>query len=118
MLRSQGYQVASARDGREALAVCEAQGRPVHLVVTDIVMPNMGGRELMQNVRRIYPEAGIILMSGYTDDLLVQQDVQTTNACFLQKPFSPADLLAKVREALGREETSRVARAAVGADQA
>jgi CheY-like chemotaxis protein len=116
VLKSQGYQVASARDGREALAVFERLDNPLQLLVTDIVMPNMGGRELMHNVRRIYPEARIILMSGYTDDLLVHQDVQTANACFLQKPFSPAELLAKVRDALGGEAASRVARAAMGTD--
>ena len=115
VLRGQGYAVVEAQDGRAALATCAELTDPLQLVITDIIMPVMGGRELLQSISSIYPEARIILMSGYTDDLLLQRDVLTSGARFLQKPFSPGELLSAVREALTDGEKVRVERA-TGAD--
>jgi PAS domain S-box-containing protein len=101
VLSEAGYDVLSASDGEEALAVAEASARPVRLVVTDSVMPKLGGRELAERLRAERPEIGVIQMTGYTEDdpergghRLPDVDVH------LQKPFDSETLLRHVREVL------------------
>jgi CheY-like chemotaxis protein len=98
VLTESGYDVVEAADGEEALRVCrerEAASQRVDLILSDVVMPGMGGRQLAQQVRRTWPGARVLLMSGYDDDAIAGPD-----AMVLGKPFTAAVLAARVREAL------------------
>ncbi len=99
-LENRGYTVLEARDGAHAIEICEDRGQIIHLMVTDVVMPKMGGRELAQRVAPIRPEMRVLFVSGYTGDSLVLPGSQ---AAFLEKPFGPADLIKKVREILDQK---------------
>jgi signal transduction histidine kinase len=100
VLHKRGYQVIEASNGPEALRIYERRSREIHLVLTDMVMPHMSGRELGEQLRRIKPDVKIIYMSGYTDDVLVRTGALGPGMSFLQKPLRPEVLTAKVREAL------------------
>ncbi|HEY0303761.1 MAG TPA: PAS domain S-box protein, partial [Longimicrobiales bacterium] len=101
ILRKQGYQVLEARDGREAVEVAEEYAGDIHLLVTDVIMPNVGGRELSEKLVRLKPHVKVLFMSGYTDDQLLQRGVlQSGTGNFLEKPFTPDALARKVREVL------------------
>ena len=100
ILEGSGYTVLEAGTGAEAVRLCETHPSPIALVVTDMVMPEMGGRELSTYVGRLRPEAKILFMSGYTEDAALRRDATTRGATFLDKPFTPATLTQKVREAL------------------
>ncbi|MEP7381215.1 MAG: PAS domain-containing protein [Gemmatimonadota bacterium] len=100
ILQMQGYQVIEARDGLEALRQLAAASVPVKLVITDVVMPEMGGRELGERVRAQFPAMPMLYMSGYTDDALMRQGIDLEEAAFVQKPFTPAVLSLKVRQLL------------------
>jgi PAS domain S-box-containing protein len=100
-LRHQGYHILEAEHGDEALQICQAYQGPIHLLLTDVIMPNrMSGRELAEQVKALLPDTKILYMSGYTDDVIVQHGVLDASVNFLQKPFNPSDLLRKVREVL------------------
>jgi CheY-like chemotaxis protein len=100
-LRSLGYKVFGASSGEEALGVASEQEQ-IDLLITDVVMPKMGGRELSQMLGGLRPELKTIHMSGYTDDAVLKHGVHEWSATFLQKPFSLGTLARKVRDALGR----------------
>jgi CheY-like chemotaxis protein len=99
-LRANGYTVLEAGDAAEALRVAEVCLRPVHLLVSDVVMPAVGGRELAKRLAPLHPEMKVLFVSGYTDDTLVRLGLLEGQVHFLQKPFTPADLACKVREVL------------------
>jgi CheY-like chemotaxis protein len=99
MLVQNGYGVLEARDGREALRVCEAHPGPIQLVLTDLVMPNMKGAELAERLRHERPGLRILLMSGYTDGPVVQR-LGRGPVAFLPKPFTSVELVEKVRQVL------------------
>ena len=99
VLAEAGYAVVTARDGREALAMVE-DGVALDLVLTDVVMPVMGGRELCDRVRSARPGLPVVFMSGYTGTDVLRRGLRETGAPFLQKPFSPDSLTRKVREVL------------------
>jgi nitrogen-specific signal transduction histidine kinase/CheY-like chemotaxis protein len=99
-LRLYGYTVVEARHGGEALLACERHQGPIHLMVTDVVMPQMSGRELADRLTPLRPEMKIIYMSGYTEDALVQHGVADLSVAFLQKPFKPIELARQVRAVL------------------
>jgi signal transduction histidine kinase/ActR/RegA family two-component response regulator len=111
VLEELGYRVCVAKDGEEALAVSQEYRGPIHLVVTDVVMPNMGGRELALELWRTRPEARVLFMSGYTEDSIIQQGLRKPTVGFIGKPFHPDVLAKKVREMLevGRVNVSRSA---------
>ena len=99
-LRAAGYRVLEAGDGAEALRVAGGYLRPIHLLVSDVVMPGVGGRELAVRLAAVHPEARVLFMSGYADDAVVRHGVREEQVPFLPKPFAPADLARKVREVL------------------
>jgi CheY-like chemotaxis protein len=98
MLRDQGYQVLSTTEARQALEICGAYPGPIHLLVTDMVMPRMGGAELAEAARTLRTEMRVLYMSGYTDSATVNGGGETIP--FLQKPFTALELGRMVREAL------------------
>ncbi len=99
-LQAQGYTVLSALDGRAALDIAGQQCAPIALLVTDVVMPHMSGAELAHQLRLRTPDVRVLFVSGYTDDAVVRQGVLLSDVAFLQKPYSPAELAAKVRQVL------------------
>jgi CheY-like chemotaxis protein len=101
VLAKQGYRVLTAGNGEEALRILtNPEGERIDLLVTDMIMPRMGGRELAENVRKSRPEAKVLFMSGYTDDIAVHEGVLSREYKFLQKPFTYRALAHKVREVL------------------
>jgi PAS domain S-box-containing protein len=100
VLQNDGYKVLEARHGVEALEVCGEQEEPVHLVVTDVVMPKMNGPQLAELMRGMWPNLRVLFLSGYTDRALLHSGLLDGNHNFLQKPFTPQDLASKVREML------------------
>ncbi|MBE0567011.1 MAG: response regulator [Krumholzibacteria bacterium] len=102
VLRGRGYTVHTAGNGQEALALLEATGLAFDLLVTDVVMPRMGGPELAARLHRDRPGHRTLFMSGYTDSVLLQRGLIEGEVDLVAKPFSPAELLAKVREVLDR----------------
>jgi CheY-like chemotaxis protein len=101
-LESAGYTVLPAVDGTEALEICETSSARIDLVLTDVVMPRMSGRELTDRLRSTRPDTAILYMSGYTDDAVVLNGVLAEDMAFVQKPFSTATLACRVREVLDR----------------
>jgi PAS domain S-box-containing protein len=99
-LRLYGYTVLEARHGGEALLTCERYPGPIHLMVTDVVMPQMSGRELADRLTPLRPEMKVLYMSGYTEDALVQHGVADLSVAFLQKPFRPIELARRVHAVL------------------
>jgi two-component system, cell cycle sensor histidine kinase and response regulator CckA len=106
VLLAQGYRVFDAAVGRDALALLATAG-PIDLVVTDVVLPGMSGREVVEAVRRLRPEAAVLFISGYADDALIREGVLKSEVGFLQKPFSPSILAHKVREVLDARRSPR-----------
>ena len=97
-----GYTVLEASNGLEGIAVAEAYSGTLHLLVTDLVMPSLSGREIADRLAARKPGLRILFMSGYTEDVIVQQGVASASADFIQKPFSIGALTQKVREVLDR----------------
>ncbi len=100
VLQSQGYRVLEAHSGEAALALCQGDASPIDLLLTDVVMPGMNGRGLAERFAALRPGAGLLYMSGYTEDEALQQGVQNLGAAFLAKPFSAAALAEAIRTAL------------------
>ena len=101
-LRDAGYTVLEARSGASALAYADEHREPIHLVITDLVMPGMNGRELVERWRARHPETRALFMSGYTDATAHSQGGLPVGAAFIQKPFAPSALARRVREVLER----------------
>ncbi|MBS3905981.1 MAG: response regulator [Syntrophaceae bacterium] len=102
ILTKNGYTVLEASHGDEARQICEQHGGPIHLIVTDVVLPGMNGRELAESLVSRHPGAKALHMSGYTDNAIVHHGVLEKGLSFLQKPFNLEDLLRKVREVLDK----------------
>ncbi len=99
-LEKYGYTVLPAADGREALRLCEEYKDPIHLMVTDVIMPGMSGKDLANRLKDMMPDLRVLYMSGYTDNAIVHHGILEKGIAFLQKPFTPEGLARKVREAL------------------
>lgn len=99
-LRNYGYTVLEARDGYEALKTCSSHESLIHILVTDVVMPGMNGRQLAEGVKSLCPAMKILYISGYTDNAIVHHGVLDAGTAFLQKPLTPDSLARKVREVL------------------
>ena len=103
VLREQGYTVLESTNGVEALRVAEERAsEELHLLLTDVVMPLMGGRDLAELLRTQHPETRVLFTSGYTGEAVLRPDPLLSGTDFIQKPFTPATLALKVREALDR----------------
>lgn len=99
-LAEAGYQVLAARDPAAAVELCERHASPIHLILSDVVMPQMHGPELMKKLTLLRPQARVIFMSGYTDTAVAHRDLVASGVPFLQKPLAPGVLTRKVREVL------------------
>jgi signal transduction histidine kinase len=95
-----GYHVLDARNAGEALLVCERHPRNIHLLLTDVVMPHVSGRELAQRLLQIRPEMRVLYMSGYSENAVVHQGIQDPSLEYLQKPILPELLARRIREVL------------------
>ena len=94
-----GYRVLEADSGPQALSIAREQS--IDLLITDVVMPRMSGRNLFQIMQGLHPQLRTIYMSGYTDDAILRHGISEQGAAFLQKPFGMATLARKVREVIG-----------------
>ena len=108
MLRRAGYTVLQAARGEEALDIARRHLAPIHLLLTDIVMPGMNGRVLSERLTAMRPETRVLFMSGYADDAGLRQGAETASAPFIQKPFSMDALKAKMRDTLHGSRSSKV----------
>ena len=99
-LRSRGYVVVEASDGHDALELLRAPAAEIDLLVTDVVMPGMNGRELAETAQRARPSLRVLYTSGYTDDAVLQNGIQHTEVAFLEKPYDAGRLAGKVRQVL------------------
>ena len=110
ILKNLGYRTASAANGREALEFFEGKADgDVDLVITDIVMPEMGGRQLAEKLLSRYPGIKVLLMTGYTNDDVVRQLIDGERVMFLRKPFSASRIVKSIRDILDRERSLRIA---------
>jgi PAS domain S-box-containing protein len=100
VLNMLGYQVFEAESGMKAIQLAELYKHPIHLLLTDVIMPRMNGRELAEKIKEIHPETTVLYMSGYTDDIISKHGVLEEDVHFLNKPFTPSILATKIREIL------------------
>ena len=100
MLEQHGYKVIVATSAGTALRLAATLDPPVDLLLTDVVMPDMSGRELVEKFAAFQPSVKILYMSGFTDDAVLRQGVLRTTMPFLQKPFTPWELAIRVRQTL------------------
>lgn len=101
-LAMHGYKVLRAQDGPQAIAIAEQHTGPLQLVLTDVVMPRMNGREVADRIRTVRPETRVLFMSGYNEDTIIHHSVLDEGADLLEKPFTPESLCRRVRDILDR----------------
>jgi CheY-like chemotaxis protein len=106
VLTEQGHTVLEARHGRDALSVASGYGHPIQLVITDVVMPEMGAGQLVDRLLAERPELKVLYISGYTDDEVMRRGITQRGAAFIHKPFTSVELMQKVREVLDTKSVS------------
>ena len=102
LLERQGYIVLAASTPDQAIGIAKEHANAIHLLMTDVVMPEMNGRELAKTLQELYPGLQLLFMSGYTANVIDHHGVLDSDVCFIQKPFSMHDLFAMIRKALDR----------------
>lgn len=100
ILENTGYTVLEARHGVEALLISDRHNGPIHLLLTDVIMPQLNGRGLAQRLTTLRPDIKVLFMSGYTTKDLISHGMLDPDVDFLQKPFTPDGLALKVRQIL------------------
>jgi PAS domain S-box-containing protein len=113
ILEEHGYRVIEAADAHEAIEIAQRHPGPIHLLVTDVVMPGMNGRVLAESLVAARPELGVLYMSGYTDDVIAHSGVLESGTLLLEKPFTTLALLGRVRAALEARGTGESAKRGV-----
>jgi CheY-like chemotaxis protein len=108
MLRRQGYVVLEAPGPRQALDLAAHHAGQIDLLLTDVVMPDMNGREVANRLTALRPTLRVLYVSGYTDDAIARHGVLDAGTSFLQKPFTPTSLARKVREVLDGTASPRI----------
>jgi two-component system cell cycle sensor histidine kinase/response regulator CckA len=101
ILRSYGYCVLEAANGADALVIAKDLDRHIDLLLTDVIMPGMTGLELADHLKLLRPETPVLFMSGYTSNNALGEYVSRSQNSYIQKPFTPSSLAAKIRESLG-----------------
>ena len=101
LLVENGYRVLAASSGSDALSIARKETETIHMLITDVVMPEMSGPELADRIRKLWPTMRVLYMSGYTDDEMLCRKGLPENSAFLQKPFTPHQFLQKARATLG-----------------
>ncbi|NWF55743.1 MAG: GAF domain-containing protein [Syntrophaceae bacterium] len=101
ILSRQGYKILEASSGGDALLLCEQWSEPIHLILSDVVMPGINGPELARRLQALSPGVKVLFMSGYADQAIFQSGILEEKASFIQKPFSARDLVEKIREVIG-----------------
>ena len=109
VLRGRGYEVLEASSGDEALLIAKRYAGKIHLLLTDVVMPQMSGKELSEQIKNTRVDIKVLFASGYTDDAVLHHGVLEAEMEFIQKPFTPNTLANKVREVLGARNTEHQA---------
>ncbi len=104
MLKGYGYRILTARDGEEALQIAGTHGDPLHLMLTDVIMPGMNGHTLAEQMKSRIPELKVVYMSGYTHNAIARRGVLEKDVDLIQKPFTREGLAFKVREILDRKQ--------------
>jgi len=102
ILRKQGYTVLEATEGAEALLICEQQKRPIHLILTDVVMPKMSGPQFIEQLKQMRKDFKVVYMSGYTDEAIMNNGILEEEVNLINKPFTFEKLASKVREVLDK----------------
>jgi len=102
VLKKLGYAVLAARTPSEAMGLAEQHAGVIDLLIVDVIMPEMNGRDLSTRLKEMYPELSTLFMSGYTANVVTHRDMLGEGARFLQKPFSRHDLAVMIREVLTR----------------
>ena len=100
ILESCGYKVLVATNGEEAVSICKQHDYSIDLLITDVIMPQMGGVEVARQILALQSQLRVLYMSGYTDNAIVHQGVLAEDVNFIQKPFTPDGLALRVREVL------------------
>jgi nitrogen-specific signal transduction histidine kinase/ActR/RegA family two-component response regulator len=103
-LTSLGYKFIGAKNGQEALTKVKALQEPIHILVTDVIMPKMGGTELAAKMLELFPGIKVLYSSGYTDNAIVNHGILQENIHFLQKPYTPSVLAGKIRQVLDEKQ--------------
>jgi two-component system, cell cycle sensor histidine kinase and response regulator CckA len=99
-LKQYGYHVIEASNGEEAIAAANQLSGQIHLLLTDVILPGMNGKEVSERLKGLRPDVKVLFMSGYTADVIAHRGVLDRGTALLRKPFSPEELAAKVRDAL------------------
>ncbi|HSK18514.1 MAG TPA: PAS domain S-box protein [Longimicrobiales bacterium] len=97
ILERRGYNVIAASDGGEAIELVEREEQPIHLLLTDVIMPGLNGQDVALRVRALRPDIRVLFMSGYNEEAVLRHGVLAAGAAFIEKPFSPPVLLERVR---------------------